>query len=926
MMLIALLVTSMLTAVTLVTPTATASRYGTDTDAGTVDASFLGEDSGDLAGIVSGVGDVNGDGFEDFVIAAREDEEGGYRAGQTYLVLGRSKGWKMDTDLSTADASFIGESANDYTGTSVTGVGDVNDDGFDDFTISSVWNDEAGVDAGQVYLIFGKASGWKMDTDLSQADASFLGEKAGDNAGRGISGVGDVNGDGIDDLLIGAHLNDASISNAGKTYLFFGKRTGWAKDTSLSKADASFQGENIDDMSGYSLGGYGDVNGDGYGDILIGAFTNGEGGMDSGQTYLILGKSSGWAENTSLANADASFIGEKQGDYSGIHVDMAGDVNGDGYDDILIGAQWNDENGANSGQSYLIMGKMSGWSMDTELSTSDASFLGEAAGDWSGAWCAGAGDVDGDGYDDIIIGAPFNDDVASDAGQAYFVLGKSTGWVMDTSLSNATASFIGESSGDQLGQYVDGAGDVNGDGYDDILIGAWSNDEGSSNAGQAYLIFYDLNVTDSDDDGYTDRLDAFPLNPFEHKDTDGDGMGDNLDPDADGDGTPDERDAFPLDKSESRDTDSDGIGDNADADDDNDGVNDTKDAFPLNPFEFADADKDGIGDNLDPDDDNDDKTDEEEMRTAIRRDMARITTMATTVQASLNADLAGLNHSLHASLSKLDADFLAELEGLDSALASDIQSALRSISRSMDSFNATVTGDITDLRGWLDSTLTALGVQLSGMNSTLNSQMDGMESRTEDLFGSLSDDLYLLMVGLARIEGDLGEEDADIIADIKALSEMTADLEEHTLTELGAVIDRLAANVSKYDSGTAANLEALSAEIVAFRTGTDEDVEGVNETLRNLAKLATILSELEALNASLAEAQSQLDATVTEASDDQGSQSGLNMVLIVIAMALMAVIILLVFSSRSGRGRPVYRSSRAEDIIVSVDDVDEGGA
>ncbi|MBN1389569.1 MAG: putative Ig domain-containing protein, partial [Candidatus Thermoplasmatota archaeon] len=150
------------------------------------------------------------------------------------------------------------------------------------------------------YLILGKASGWSMDTDLSQADASFWGEEDNDGSGS-VSEAGDVNGDGFDDLLIGADHNDACGEDAGQTYLILGKASGWSMDTDLSEADASFWGEESGDCSG-SISGAGDVNGDGSDDIMIGAKYNDAGGSDSGQTYLILGV--GYSEPLEVYSVD----------------------------------------------------------------------------------------------------------------------------------------------------------------------------------------------------------------------------------------------------------------------------------------------------------------------------------------------------------------------------------------------------------------------------------------------------------------------------------------------------------------------------------------------------------------------------------------------------------------------------------------------
>ena len=459
-----------------------ASGWDMDFDLSDSDASFRGEFEYDRSGFsVAGAGDVNGDGYDDILIGAIWNSDGGDHAGQTYLIFGRASGWGMDTDLSASDASFRGVERDDQSGYSVAGAGDVNGDGYDDFLIGApgdYYNDK-----GRTYLIFGKASGWNMKSDLSTSDASFLGEVEGDHSGSSIAGAGDINGDGYDDILIGAVNNDEGGYGAGQTYLIFGKESGWSLGTNLSTSDASFWGEGEYDCSGISVAGAGDVNADGYDDILIGA--PGVFYYTRGHTYLILGKSDGWGMDTNLSTSDASFMGEYQGDMAGRSVGGAGDVNGDGYDDILIG-EYDDWFGR-PGQTYLIFGKESGWVIGTNLSASDASFLGENAGDHSGFSVAGAGDVNRDGCSDLLIGAPGEDSGFSEKpGLTYLILGKNPCGLKD--LSGSNASFLGEAEIDTSGYSVAGAGDVNGDGYSDILLGAYENGDCAFLAGHTYLI------------------------------------------------------------------------------------------------------------------------------------------------------------------------------------------------------------------------------------------------------------------------------------------------------------------------------------------------------------------------------------------------------------------------------------------------------
>jgi len=338
--------------------------WGMDYELINADASFIGEDEWDRAGYsIAGIGDINGDGYDDFIIGVPGDEEGGmadgYGAGQTYLILGRSEAdWGIDYNLSNADASFIGENPGDGSGNRVADIGDINTDGYDDFVIVALRNNEGGIGAGKTYLFLGKNSiDWGMDYNLVNADASFIGEDSNDKSGVGVSGAGDVNNDGYDDFLIGASGNDEGGYRCGQAYLILGNPTAfWGMSYNLGNADASFIGEAYSDGLGTVVSDIGDVNGDAYDDFLIGAQNNDEGGDEAGQTYLIFGKAEAdWGMGFNISNSDVSFIGENEDDYSSNSLSGVGDVNNDGYDDFLIGAFRNDENGNMAGQTYLIL-------------------------------------------------------------------------------------------------------------------------------------------------------------------------------------------------------------------------------------------------------------------------------------------------------------------------------------------------------------------------------------------------------------------------------------------------------------------------------------------------------------------------------------------------------------------------------------------
>jgi hypothetical protein len=476
-----------------------ALAFAPDTSLSDADASYIGEHAGSNAGLaVASSGDVNGDGYGDILIGAYGYRHGSTQTGKAYLILGKSSGWAMDTNLSATDASFLSPGIRESAGFSVAFAGDVNGDGYDDILIGAHTYKINGYEldqVGKVYLVFGKDTGWAPNTDLSAADASFIGEHQMDYAGYSVASAGDVNGDGYDDILIGAQGGGCGV----KVYLILGRATGWTLDSDLSTADASFISEHECEMVGESLASAGDVNGDGYDDILIGASGNADGGYLAGKAYIVFGKSTGWSVDTNLSTAGASFMAENAFDRAGDSVASAGDVNGDGYDDILIGAPGYDGGcgdegtpGLNCGKVYLIFGKSSSWTTNTDLSTADASFIGEETGIQVGFDVESAGDINNDGYDDVLFGC--GDEGTQQAprtrnGKTYLVFGKSTGWMSNTDLSTADASFIGEHSYDMAGRAL-ASGDVNGDGYDDILIGAYGNSEGGYwGAGQTYLVF-----------------------------------------------------------------------------------------------------------------------------------------------------------------------------------------------------------------------------------------------------------------------------------------------------------------------------------------------------------------------------------------------------------------------------------------------------
>ena len=331
------------------------------------------------------------------------------------------------------------------------------------------------------------------------------GEAAGDRSGRAVSAAGDINGDGFADILIGAIGRDVNGAYAGATYMVFGRGNGFEGNLDLSTLNGSngfeINGEAASDVSGSAVSAAGDVNGDGFGDILIGAYARDVNGGNAGATYVVFGRGNGFDANLDLSTLNGSngfeINGEAANDRSGFAVSAAGDVNGDGFADILIGAYGRDVNEAEAGATYVVFGHGNGLDANLDLSTLNGSngfeINGEAANDQSGFAVSAAGDVNGDGFADILIGAYRRDVNGASAGATYVVFGRGSGFDANLNLSTLNGSngfeINGEVAGDLSGRAVSASGDVNGDGFADILIGAYSRDVNGNNAGTTYVLF-----------------------------------------------------------------------------------------------------------------------------------------------------------------------------------------------------------------------------------------------------------------------------------------------------------------------------------------------------------------------------------------------------------------------------------------------------
>jgi len=353
-------------------------------------------------------------------------------------------------------------------GWSMSNAGDVNGDGYEDMIVSAIdysFPEATNGEEGKLYLFYGGADGLETEPAWSfesNNDSSVL--------GFSTSG-GDLNGDGFSDVVAGCLQWTGDEYNEGRIYLWYGSASG----LNPGEPDWSLDFDQVFALLGSGVALDGDINNDGYNDLFLSAKMWDEPEIEEGKTWLYWGSPDGPVES------GWSWQANQEGAISGFPVNYAGDVNGDGFDDVVIGANQYDFDKIDDGLAVSFYGSAEGLNETPDWMVSS----GQKKCNF-GHWVDGAGDVNGDGYDDVVVAALLyeSDSLEKNEGRIFVYHGSPTG------LQTEVAWFGEINQLDaQFGYSCAGAGDINNDGYDDVIGGSKYWDNGEANEGGAFVWF-----------------------------------------------------------------------------------------------------------------------------------------------------------------------------------------------------------------------------------------------------------------------------------------------------------------------------------------------------------------------------------------------------------------------------------------------------
>ena len=409
--------------------------------------------------------------------------------------------WTGDNLITTANHLSTGVYEDDELASSIAG-GDVNGDGIDDLLIGSVNDNDQ---LGALYVVLGPLDE-TMGAANMNADAAVYGT-AEVSLGAAVA-VADLNGGSAEDILVGAPETDISGvgSNVGAVYVYF---DGLSEDATPDAADLTITGVDGGARLGSTISSDGDIDGDGLTDVMLTSLYDDSFGTSSGSVAIYLGLDDS-IDALTTEDRDTQLASSINHSSFGHSVEVVGDVNGDGRDDLLIGSPQTNTHGTHTGTAYLYLGHATNFGSGASRlhSSANATYHGVAARDLAGSAITGLGDVDADGYAEFAISAPKHNGLASNAGAVYLMLDPDRTGVHDLD-DAADVVLYGPNTSDRIGESLSGEIDMDNDGVNDLIVGSPYAQLDGSGSGKAFLLYGPLtDLTDGSLGGEDGREDA----------------------------------------------------------------------------------------------------------------------------------------------------------------------------------------------------------------------------------------------------------------------------------------------------------------------------------------------------------------------------------------------------------------------------------
>ena len=402
--------------------------------------------------------------------------------------------------ISANSGGFNGNLGNrDQFGSAVTDAGDLEADGVRDLAVGAPFDDDDGKDKGAVWVLFMDDNGQVDQEQKISSTAGGFGKNLDDDDlfGSAVAGIGDLNGDGDFDLAVGVPGNDGGGTDRGGVWILFLDTEGKVREKQKIADDAGDFGGDLDnnDRFGSAIAEIGDVNGDGITDLAVGAPNDDDGSKNAGAVWILFMRMDGTVETWQKISRDAGGFGGNlnANDHFGAALAGMGDLDDDGIPDLVVGAPGGDDSGAERGEIWVLFLDIDGKVRQEQMiADGTGGFNGDLGNDDRfGSAIAAIGDVDDDGITDLAVGAPNDDDGASDAGAIWILLmrtdGRVDGW---QKVSASAGGFNGNlSANDYFGAAVTGIGDLDSRGIEDLAVGAPGNDAGGPEKGAVWILF-----------------------------------------------------------------------------------------------------------------------------------------------------------------------------------------------------------------------------------------------------------------------------------------------------------------------------------------------------------------------------------------------------------------------------------------------------